>query len=89
MEQNSFYFGQTHPLFISILCVDKGYPDNIIHNVFNELEALEDLKQKETIQQPFSLNCLSKIYLNYKTVLVEELEDIENLEITDSQTVNL
>jgi hypothetical protein len=89
IEQYSYYYAQTHPHFTSIICVDKGYPDNIIHNIFNELEAIEGLKQFETIQQSFNSNYLSKIYSNYKTVLVEEPEDFENLEITDAQMVIL
>lgn len=86
-EQYSFYLAQTHPHIISILCVDKGYPDNIIHNLFNEIEAIEIIKELALNEKGKNLNCLSKIFLSYKNVLIDEIEDTEHLEITNSQTV--
>ena len=87
--QYSFHFGRTHPHIVTLLCVENGFPGNIIYNIFNEIEAIEALEDFQINEENKNLVLpyFIRVYENYKTVKIKENVNIENFEITHTETV--
>jgi hypothetical protein len=74
-----------------LLCVDSGYPGNLIHRIFNEFEAIDSLENIELSEDNKNIivGHFSNIYEKNKTAFVEEVETLDQIEITDAQVVRV